>query len=100
MILIELMNELHSAEEIYRAEKFLESINIIKKGYSSKPKPKGKGKKKARKKRPFTKQDGKPKGKCFKCGQKGKHDLTDGTTNGPKNKKIGILGDKPNYNIC
>ncbi|KAH9705191.1 hypothetical protein KPL70_011781 [Citrus sinensis] len=57
--------------EIYRAEKFLGSINIIEKSSSSGPKPKGKGKKKAGKKRPSTKQDGKPKGKCFKCGQKG-----------------------------
>ncbi|KAH9670831.1 hypothetical protein KPL70_017127 [Citrus sinensis] len=71
MTLTELMNELHSAEEIYRAEKSLGSINITEKGSSSGPKPKGKGKKKAGKKRPSTKQDGKPKGKCFKCGQKG-----------------------------
>ncbi|XP_052297032.1 uncharacterized protein LOC127902236 [Citrus sinensis] len=59
--LTKLMNELHSAEEIYRAEKSLGSINIAEKGSSSKPKPKGKGKKKAGKKRPFTKQDGKSK---------------------------------------
>lgn len=71
MTLTELMNELHSAEEIYRAEKSLGSINITEKSSSSGPKPKGKGKKKAGKKRPSTKQDGKPKGKCFKCGQKG-----------------------------
>ncbi|KAH9697148.1 hypothetical protein KPL71_023495 [Citrus sinensis] len=71
MTLTELMNELHSAEKIYRAEKSLGSINITEKSSSSGPKPKGKGKKKAGKKRPSTNQDGKPKGKCFKCGQKG-----------------------------
>ncbi|KAH9704345.1 hypothetical protein KPL70_011418 [Citrus sinensis] len=71
MTLTELMNELHSAEEIYRDEKSLGSINITEKSSSFGPKPKGKGKKKAGKKRPSTKQDGKPKGKCFKCGQKG-----------------------------
>ncbi|KAH9752503.1 Integrase catalytic domain-containing protein [Citrus sinensis] len=57
--------------QIYRAEKSLGSINITEKSSSSGPKPKGKGKKKAGKKKPSTKQDGKPKGKCFKCGQKG-----------------------------
>ncbi|KAH9679182.1 Integrase catalytic domain-containing protein [Citrus sinensis] len=71
MTLTELMNELHSAEEIYRAKKSVGSINITEKSLSSGPKPKGKSKKKAGKKRPSTKQDGKPKGKCFKCGQKG-----------------------------
>ncbi|KAH9670955.1 hypothetical protein KPL70_017162 [Citrus sinensis] len=71
MNLTKLMNELHSAEEIYRTEKSLGSINITEKSSSSGPKPKGKGKKKARKNKPFTKQDGKPKGKCFKFGQKG-----------------------------
>ena len=71
MTLTELMNELHSVEEIYRAEKSLGSINITEKSSSSRPKPKGKGKKKAGKKKPSTKQDGKPKDKCFKCGQKG-----------------------------
>ncbi|KAH9671204.1 hypothetical protein KPL70_017270 [Citrus sinensis] len=71
MTLTELMNKLHSTEEIYRAEKSLGSINITEKSSSSGPKPKSKGKKKAGKKRPSTKQDGKPKGKCFKCGQKG-----------------------------
>ncbi|KAH9782875.1 hypothetical protein KPL71_009102 [Citrus sinensis] len=55
MSLIELMNELHSAEEIYCAEKSLGSINITEKSSSSRPKPKGKGKKKAGKKRPSTK---------------------------------------------
>ena len=63
MTLTELMNELHSVEEIYRSEKSLGSINIAERGSSSRPKPKGKGKKKAEKKRPSTKQDGKPKGK-------------------------------------
>ena len=71
MTLIELMNELHSAEEIYRADKSLRSINITEKSLSSGPKAKGKGKKKVGKKKPSTKQDDKPKGKCFKCGQKG-----------------------------
>ncbi|KAH9724536.1 Integrase catalytic domain-containing protein [Citrus sinensis] len=70
MTLTELINELHSAEEIYRAEKSLGSINIIVKSSSFRPKPKGKSKKKAGKKKLSTKQDGKPKGKCFKCGQK------------------------------
>lgn len=70
MTLTELINELHSAEEIYRAKKSLGIINITEKSSSSGPKLKGKGKKKAGKKRPSTKQDGKPKGKCFKCGQK------------------------------
>ena len=50
MTLIELMNEFHSAEEIYRAEKSLRSINIAEKCSSSRPKLKGKGKKKAGKK--------------------------------------------------
>ncbi|XP_052288067.1 uncharacterized protein LOC127899130 [Citrus sinensis] len=71
MTLTELINELHSAEEIYHAEKSLGSINITEKCSSSRPKLKGKGKKKAGKKRLSTNQDGKPKGKCFKCGQKG-----------------------------
>ncbi|KAH9734858.1 Integrase catalytic domain-containing protein [Citrus sinensis] len=62
MTLTELMNELHSAVEIYRVEKSLGSINITEKSSSSGPKPKGKGKKKVGKKRPSTKQDGKPKG--------------------------------------
>ncbi|XP_024033527.1 uncharacterized protein LOC112095660 [Citrus clementina] len=70
MTLTELINELHYAEDIYRAEKSLGNINIAKKGSSSRLKPKGKCKKKAGKKRPSTKQDGKPKGKCFKCGHK------------------------------
>ncbi|KAH9707912.1 BED-type domain-containing protein [Citrus sinensis] len=39
------MNELHSAEEIYRAEKSLGSINITEKASSSRPKSKGKGRK-------------------------------------------------------
>ena len=69
--LTELMNELHSTEEIYRAEKSLGSINIAEKCSSSRPKPKGKGKKKVGKKKLSIKQDSKPKGKCFKCGQKG-----------------------------
>ncbi|KAH9769280.1 Integrase catalytic domain-containing protein [Citrus sinensis] len=51
MTLTELMNELHSAEEIYRAEKSLGSINIAEKGSSSRPNPKGKGK---MTKRPFS----------------------------------------------
>ncbi|KAH9671402.1 Integrase catalytic domain-containing protein [Citrus sinensis] len=50
MTLTELTNELHSAEEIYRAEKSLGIINITEKSSSSGPKPKGKGKKKAGKK--------------------------------------------------
>ena len=33
MTLTELMNELHSAEEIYRNEKFLGSINIVEKRF-------------------------------------------------------------------
>ena len=55
MILTELMNELYSAEEIYRADKSLGSINIAEKSSSSRPKSKGKGKKKAGKKGPSTK---------------------------------------------
>ena len=47
MTLTELMNELHSTEEIYRAKKSLGSINIAEKGSSFRPKPKGKGKKKS-----------------------------------------------------
>ncbi|KAH9651080.1 hypothetical protein KPL70_026615 [Citrus sinensis] len=43
MTLTELMNELNSAEDIYRVEKSLGSINIAEKGSSSRPKPKGKG---------------------------------------------------------
>ena len=58
MTLTELMNELHSAEEMYRVEKSLGSINIGEKASSSRPKSKDKSKKKARKKRPSTKQDG------------------------------------------
>ncbi|XP_024038280.1 uncharacterized protein LOC112097327 [Citrus clementina] len=50
--LTELMNELHSAEEIYRAEKSLGSINITEKSSSSGPKPKGKEGKMT--KRPFS----------------------------------------------
>ena len=70
MTLTEMMNELNSAEDIYRVEKSLESINIVEKGSCSRPKPKGKGKKKAGKKKQSTNQDDKPKDKCFKCGQK------------------------------
>ena len=70
MTLTKLMNKLHSAKEIYCAEKSLGSINIAEKGSSSRPKSKGKGKKKDGKNKPSTTQDGKPKCKCFKCGQK------------------------------
>ena len=57
MTLTELMNELHSAEEIYRAEKSLGSINIAEKASSFRPKSKGKCKKKAGKKGLSTKQE-------------------------------------------
>ncbi|XP_024046546.1 uncharacterized protein LOC112499346 [Citrus sinensis] len=43
MTLTELMNELHSVEEIYCSEKSLRSINITEKASSSRPKSKGKG---------------------------------------------------------
>ena len=68
--LTELMNEIHSAEEIYYTEKSLGSINIAENDFSSRPKPKGNGKNKVGKKKPSTKLHGKPKGKCFKCRQK------------------------------
>ena len=60
MTLTELMNGLHSAEEIYHAEKSLGSINITEKGSSSRPKTKG-SKKKAGKKKCFPSKMASPK---------------------------------------
>ena len=69
MTLTELMNELHSGEEIYLAEKSQGSINLTKKILFLSLNQKAKRRKLG--KIMSTKKDGKPKGKCFKCGQNG-----------------------------
>ena len=68
--MIELMNKLNFAKEVLIK---IRSINMVE--VKAKPRNNGpntnKKKKKAGPKRPSTKKDGKPKEKCFKCGEKG-----------------------------
>ena len=71
LTMTELMNELHSSEEVLIK---IRSINMVE--VKAKPRNNGsnankKQKKKAGPKRPSTKKDGKRKGKCFKCREKG-----------------------------
>ncbi|KAH9698286.1 reverse transcriptase Ty1/copia-type domain-containing protein [Citrus sinensis] len=64
--LIELMHELHAIEEFYHSRKLPE------KGFSSRLKSKDKNEQaRVRIDKLSTKRSGKPKGKCYKCGQKG-----------------------------
>ena len=66
MTLIELMHELHAIEEFYHSRKLPE------KGFSSRLKSKDKNEQaRVGIGKLSTKRSGKPKGKCYKCGQKG-----------------------------
>ncbi|KAK9181230.1 hypothetical protein WN944_024367 [Citrus x changshan-huyou] len=65
MTLIELMHELHAIEEFYHSRK------LPKKGFSSRLKLKDKNEQeRIGIGKLSTKRSGKPKGKCYKCGQK------------------------------
>ena len=70
--LAELLKELQAAEGIISQKR---SVQVMKKGSSSASAKKGKKKKKVPKQKAQPKKpnvsDGKPKGKCFTCGQKG-----------------------------
>ena len=71
LTLVQLMHELESAEQSLKEPS---SINFTEGSIKPKGKPKGGNKKKKKKAViPITKSDAmkKPKGKCFKCGQKG-----------------------------
>ena len=71
LIPVQLMHELESVEQ---SLKELRSINFTEGSVKLKGKPKGGNKNKKKKAMiPVTKSDAmkKPKGKCFKCGQKG-----------------------------
>ncbi|KAH9744325.1 Integrase catalytic domain-containing protein [Citrus sinensis] len=66
MTLIELMHELHAIEEFYHSRKLPE------KGFPSRLKSKDKNEQaRVGISKLSTKRSGKPKGKCYKCGQKG-----------------------------
>ena len=66
MTLIKLMHELHAIEEFYNSRK------LPKKGFSSRLKSKDKNEQaRVGIGKLSTKRSGKPKGKCYKCGQKG-----------------------------
>jgi len=66
MTLIELMHELHAIEEFYHSRKLPD------KGFSSRLKSKDKNEQaRVGIVKLSTKRSGKPKGKCYKCGQKG-----------------------------
>ncbi|KAH9670969.1 Integrase catalytic domain-containing protein [Citrus sinensis] len=66
MTLIELMHELHAIEEFYHSRKLSE------KGFPSRLKSKDKNEQaRVGISKLSTKRSGKPKGKCYKCGQKG-----------------------------
>lgn len=71
MTLIELMNELHLVEEIYRAKNQKEVLTLLKKMLLLSLSKKARAKRrKLEKKKPFTKKYGKPKGNYIKYGQK------------------------------
>ena len=71
LTLVQLMHELKSAEQSLKQPS---NINFTEGSVKPKGKPKGGNKNKEKKAMiPVTKSDAmkKPKGKCFKCGQKG-----------------------------
>lgn len=69
MTLIELMNELHLVEEIYRAKNQKEVLTLLKKMLLLSLSKKARAKRrKLEKKKPFTKKYGKPKGNYVKYG--------------------------------
>ena len=70
LTVIELMNELHFAEEVLIKIGYINTVEVKAKPKNNGPNANNK-KKKVEPKRPSTKKDGKPKGRCFNLGEKG-----------------------------